>query len=439
MSFHIRDHYLYCEGIRVKDLQNAVHDSPFYLYSAAQLRANVAAYAGALTGLPARISYAVKANGNLTLLKLLRDLGCGATLVSGNELRLALLAGFDPANMVFNGNGKRRDELALAVQHGVTVNIDSEFDLAHIVQAACDADQPVDVLLRVNPDIQPDVHPYVATGMRDSKFGIRAERLPWFLDQLKRAPLLRLVGLHCHLGSTIKDVQVFHDAAVLMSDLTNAVRQQGFDLRYLNLGGGLGIDYERAGEIPTPRDLLDTLRGRLPDDLTLIVEPGRSIIGNAGALICRVIGVKHNGDKHFIVTDGSMAALIRPSLYGAYHYIGFIEPVDGEVRVFDVVGPVCESADFLGKARTLPTPHEDAGLVVYDAGAYAYAMSSSYNLQLRPAEYLVGGDRVTQIRRAETFDDVALAMSPLSVIMPPVRSADQADFLTAEFAENAEY
>lgn len=424
MGFHSRDNYLYCEGIKVKDLQNAVHDSPFYLYSTAQIRANVAAYAGALTGLPARISYAVKANGNLTLLRLLRDLGCAATLVSGNELRLALLAGFAPADMVFNGNGKRRDELALAVQHGVMINIDSEFDLAHIAQAVRDADKSVDVLLRVNPDIQPDVHPYVATGMRDSKFGIRAERLPWFLEQLKRAPLMRLVGLHCHLGSTIKDVQVFHDAAVLMGDLSTTVRGQGFDLRYLNLGGGLGIDYERAGGTPTAQELLDTLRGRLPDDLTLIVEPGRSIIGNAGALVCRVTGVKRNGDKHFIVTDGSMAALIRPSLYGAYHHIGFIEPVDGEPQVFDVVGPVCESADFLGKARSLPTPHEDAGLVVYDAGAYGYAMSSSYNLQLRPAEYLVDGDQVTQIRRAETFGDVAVAQSPLSVIMPPVRSAD---------------
>lgn len=424
MSFHTRDGYLYCEGIKVKNLQNVVQGSPFYLYSAAQLRANVAAYAGALTGLSARISYAVKANGNLTLLKMLHNLKCGATLVSGNELRLALLAGFDPADMIFNGNGKRRDELALAVQHGVTVNIDSEFDLEHIAQAAHDAAKPVDVLLRVNPDIQPDVHPYVATGMRDSKFGIRAERLPWFLERLRHAPRLRLVGLHCHLGSTIKAVQVFHDAAVLMGDLTTTVRQQGFDMRYLNLGGGLGIDYERAGETPTPQELLDALRGRLPDDLTLIVEPGRSIAGNAGVLICRVIGVKRNGDKHFIVTDGSMAALIRPSLYGAYHHIGFVEPVDGEPRVFDVVGPVCESADFLGKARTLPTPHEDAGLVVYDAGAYGYAMSSSYNLQLRPAEYLVDGDRVTQIRCAETFDDVALAQSPLSVIMPAIESAD---------------
>ncbi|MBN2394798.1 MAG: diaminopimelate decarboxylase [Anaerolineae bacterium] len=423
MSFHIRNRYLYCEEVNVKDLQNAVQDSPFYLYSAAQLRANVAAYTTALADLPARVSYAVKANGNLTLLKILRDLGYGATLVSGNELRLALRAGFPPADMILNGNGKQRDELALAVQHGVMVNIDSEFDLEHIAQAAHNTDKSVDVLLRVNPDLQPDVHPYVATGMRDSKFGIRTERVAWFLERLKRTRLLRLVGLHCHLGSTIKDIQVFRDAAILMSDLSTSIRQQGFDLRYLNLGGGLGIDYERTGGTPTPHELIDALRGLLPDGLTLIVEPGRSIVGNAGVLICRVIGVKHNGDesyngKHFIVTDGSMATLIRPSLYSAYHHIDFIEPVGGEPHVFDVVGPVCESADFLGKTRTLPTPHEDAGLVVYDAGAYSYAMSSSYNMQLRPAEYLVDGDQVTQIRRGETFDDIALALSPLSIIMP---------------------
>jgi diaminopimelate decarboxylase len=424
MSFHIRDNYLYCEEVRVKDIQDTVHASPFYLYSAAQLRANVAAYTAALNGLPARISYAVKANGNLTLLKRLRALGCGATLVSGNELRLALRAGLAPADMILNGNGKQRAELALAVQHGVMVNIDSEFDLEHIAQAARNAGAPVDVLLRVNPDLRPDVHPYVATGMRDSKFGIRAESLAWFLDRLKHEPRLRLVGLHCHLGSTIRDVQVFHDAAVLMSELTVAIRQQGFDLRYLNLGGGLGIDYARAGETPTPRTLLAAVRAQLPADLTLIIEPGRSLVGDAGALVCRVIGVKRNGAKQFIVTDGSMAALIRPALYNAYHHIGFSEPVDGEPQIFDVVGPVCESADFLGKARALPTPHEGAGLVVYDAGAYGYAMSSSYNLQLRPAEYLVDGDQVTQIRRAETFDDVALAQSALSVIMPPVRSAD---------------
>ncbi|HQE93033.1 MAG TPA: diaminopimelate decarboxylase [Anaerolineae bacterium] len=418
MHFHIDEGYLYCEQWRVRDIQERVPSSPFYLYSAAQLRENFAAYVTALAGLKARVFYAVKANGNLTLLRILRELGSAATLVSGNELRMALLAGFMPEDLLLNGNGKRSDELALAVRHGVMVNIDSEFDLAHIAQTAREVHKPVDVLLRVNPDIGVDVHPYVATGMRDSKFGIRAEHLTEFLDRLQQNPLLHLVGLHCHLGSTIKDMPVFHNAATLMRDLFVAIRTQGFALRYLNLGGGLGIDYEHTGAYPTPADWIGTLRDRLPEDVTLIVEPGRSIVGNAGALIGRVLGVKANGDKRFIVTDSSMAELLRPSLYGAYHHIGFSEPVDGAVQTFDIVGPVCESADFLGKARDLPTPHEGAGLVVYDAGAYGYAMSSNYNLRTRPAEYLVDGDRLIQIRRAETFDDLTLALSPLSVIMP---------------------
>ncbi len=413
MQFYLRDGYLYCEQLSVKDILERVSDTPFYLYSAAQLRENFTAYAHALAGMNARVFYALKANSNPTLLVILRELGSGATLVSGNELRMALRAGFAPGNMLFNGNGKRRDELMLAAQHGVLLNVDSEFDLEHIIQVARAVNRPLDVLLRVNPDIRPDVHPYVATGMRNSKFGIRAERLMGFLDRLKPVPLVRLVGLHCHLGSTIKDVRVFRDAAALMGDLFNAGRDRGFDVRYLNLGGGLGIDYERTGVYPTPADLIGAMRGLLPDNATLIVEPGRSIVGSAGVLICRVLGVKTNGDRHFIVTDGSMTELLRPSLYGAYHHVGFIEPIDDEVRTFDIVGPVCESADFLGKARELPTPPEGAGLVVYDAGAYGYAMSSNYNLRTRPAEYLVDGDRLLQIRRAETFDD--LTLTPLSL------------------------
>ncbi|MFB3040932.1 MAG: diaminopimelate decarboxylase, partial [Candidatus Poribacteria bacterium] len=210
---------------------------------------------------------------------------------------------------------------------------------------------------------------------------------------------------HCHLGSTIKKVRIFRDATVLMMEFIETIRNEGFDLKYLNIGGGLGIDYEKTGEyIPTPSHLIDSIGDVLPDDVELIIEPGRSIIGNAAVFVNRVTGVKTNGNKHFIVIDGSMAELIRPSLYDTYQHIDFIEPVDGEVKTYDVVGPVCESADFLGKDRPLPTPHEGAGLIVYDAGAYCYAMSSNYNLKMRPPEYLVDGDRLIQIRRAETFE-----------------------------------
>ena len=406
MSFAFKDGYLYCEGLRVKDIQEEVPESPFYLYSLAQLTANYKAYESALEGIESIIGYAVKANNNLTVLKHLCELGSGAVLVSGNELRMALAAGFRPTRTVFNGNGKTVSELTFAAEHEVIINIDSEFDLQHIQHAAKTVGKAVDVLIRINPDVDPEVHPYVSTGIKDSKFGIRNERLDWFLESIRAEPLLNLAGVHCHLGSTIKKVRIFRDATILMMEWIEKIRAEGFELKYLNIGGGLGIDYEKTGEdIPTPAHLIDSIRDVLTDNIAIIIEPGRSIIGNTAVFVNRVVGVKTNGNKHFIVTDGSMAELIRPSLYDAYQHIDFIEPVDGEVRTYDVVGPVCESADFLGKDRPLPTPHEGAGLIVHDAGAYCYAMSSNYNIKMRPPEYLVDGNRLIRIRRAETFED----------------------------------
>ncbi|MDE0503493.1 MAG: diaminopimelate decarboxylase, partial [Candidatus Poribacteria bacterium] len=351
------------------------------------------AYETALEGLESIIGYAIKANNNLAILRHLRKLGSGAVLVSGNELRIAMAAGFDPEQMLLNGNGKTHPELILAARHGVMINVDSEFDFEHIQQAARVAEKTVNVLIRINPDVDPQVHHYVSTGIKNSKFGIRNERLHWFLDRINDDSRLNLVGVHCHLGSTIKKTSIFRDATELMMEFIDEIRSQGFEVKYLNIGGGLGIDYERTGEaIPSPADLIDSIRDLLTSDVGLIIEPGRSIIGNTAAFVNRVVGVKTNGNKNFIVTDGSMAELIRPSLYDTYQHIDFIEPVDAEIEAYDVVGPVCESADFLGKDRSLSTPHEGAGLVVYDAGAYCYAMSSNYNLKMRPPEYLVDGE-----------------------------------------------
>ncbi|KAF2301873.1 hypothetical protein GH714_030084 [Hevea brasiliensis] len=374
-----------------------VEKRPFYLYSKPQITRNFEAYRDALEGLRSIIGYAIKANNNLKILEHLRQLGCGAVLVSGNELRLALHAGFDPARYsymdllmlafrvigkigvtdelsvklfayltqanvsmsrcIFNGNGKLLEDLVLAAQEGVFVNVDSEFDLENIVAAARIAGKKVNVLLRINPDVDPQVHPYVATGNKNSKFGIRNEKLQWFLDAVKAHPNeLKLVGAHCHLGSTITKV----------------------------------------------RELV------LSRNLNLIIEPGRSLIANTCCLVNRVTGVKTNGTKNFIVIDGSMAELIRPSLYGAYQHIELVSPAptNAEVSTFDVVGPVCESADFLGKDRELPTPAERAGLVVHDAGAYCMSMASTYNLKMRPPEYWVEEDgSVAKIRHGETFED----------------------------------
>ncbi|TYH90249.1 hypothetical protein ES332_A13G037100v1 [Gossypium tomentosum] len=395
------DGFLYCEDTKVQGIMEKVEKRPFYLYSKPQITRNVEAYKEALEGLKnSIIGYAIKANNNLKILQHLRKLGCGAVLVSGNELRC-----------IFNGNGKILEDLILAAQEGVFVNVDSEFDLENIVTAAKVAGRKVNVLLRINPDVDPQVHPYVATGNKNSKFGIRNEKLQWFLDAVKAHPNeLKLVGAHCHLGSTITKVDIFRDAAVLMVNYIDEIRAQGFEVDYLNIGGGLGIDYYHSGAVlPTPRDLIDTVRELvLSRNLNLVIEPGRSLIANTCCLVNRVTGVKTNGTKNFIVIDGSMAELIRPSLYDAYQHIELVSPTppDADVSTFDVVGPVCESADFLGKERELPTPAKGTGLVVHDAGAYCMSMASTYNLKMRPPEYWVEEDgSVTKIRHGETFED----------------------------------
>lgn len=403
--------YMTCESVRIRDIQDSLETSPVYIYSKAQIESNYKAYQEALTGLDSIIGYAIKANNNLRIVELLRSLGSGAVLVSGNELRLAVKAGMDMTKTIFNGNGKTSKELEFAVECGCLINIDSEFDLEHIVTASKKAGKQANVLIRINPDVDPQVHPYISTGLASSKFGIRNSHLQWFLDRIRDEDSLVLAGVHCHLGSTIKKVSIFKDAAEIMLGFISEIRRQGFDtLKFLNIGGGLGIDYERLGEnIPRPVDLISTIRPQLVEaKLTIIVEPGRSMIGNTAIMASEVIGVKTNGSKNFIVTDGSMAELIRPSLYDAYQFISLTEP-GGEVDTFDIVGPVCESADFLGKERVLPRPKEGAGLAVMDCGAYCYAMASNYNMKVKPVEVLVDGSSWKIIRKAETFDDIMAA------------------------------
>jgi len=401
MAFTYRNGYLYCEQLRVRELIDHIGRTPFYLYSRTRLEKNFAAYAS-LEREDDIVAYAVKANGNLGILRELVAMGAGAVLVSGGELALARAAGVAPERTIFNGNGKTFEELKQAAAYGSLINIDSEFDLAHIEAVGGGLGRRINALIRVNPDIAPDVHPYVATGVRDSKFGIDRDRVADFFDRIKQARHVDLVGVHCHLGSTINDIAVYHEAATAMLEVLRAARASGFDARYVNIGGGLGID--AAGRAAS--DLMHSLHTVVGDEAALIVEPGRSIVGDAGIFVCRVIGVKETHERRFIVADGSMAEFIRPSLYNAHHTIAFVEPVAGPLDRFDVVGPVCESGDFLGRERQLAAPHEGAGVAVFEAGAYGYAMSSNYNARLRPAEYLVDGDRWTCIRRAEEPDDL---------------------------------
>lgn len=423
-AFQRRDGYLYLEDVRLADLLQAGLATPFFIYSAAELARCYQAYADAARGMDATIGYAVKANHQPALLRHFLAQGArdaathgapaaraGMTVVSGNELQLALQVGCAPAHIVMHGNGKRPEELQAAIAAGVLVSLDSPFDLRHALQAARRLSRPAQVLLRVNPDIDPQVHPYIATGMRDAKFGMSPAQIQALLPELAAArEALVLRGLHCHLGSTLSSIAPFRDAAALTIALALDLRASGFPtIDAVDLGGGLGIDYHGDRPAPTPADLLQPLRALLGGTgLRLHLEPGRSLVASAGALVGRVLGVKEQeGGRRYLVCDASMAQLLRPCLYDAYHRIELCGPPQrAELLRCDVVGPICESADFLGRDRDLPTPAEGDGLVIRDAGAYGFAMASRYNLNLLPAEYLVTGASVRCVRRAETLADL---------------------------------
>eukprot|EP00798_Chlamydomonas_sp_ICE-L_P011475 gene11475-34191_t len=419
------DGFLYVDNMKAEEVRKQVNESPFYMYSKDRITSNYKAYTEALEGLDYIIGYAVKANNNLKIMQHLQKLGSGAVLVSGNELKLATAAGFDPKRTVFNGNGKLPWELELAVEKGVLINVDSEFDFFNIKAAAQKLNKPARLMLRINPDVDPQVHPYVSTGLAGSKFGIRNTHLQCFWTRSRRSPSASWlvftptwvppsprvngveVGVHSHLGSTITKVNIFRDAALIMTDFIKKINEEGFELSYLNIGGGLGIDYMHKDDVlPTPTDLINTVRDLVKSSgLTLIIEPGRSMVATSSALLNTVTGVKTNGNKNFIVVDGSMSTLIRPSLYDTYQHIELTCPSDAPKQVFDIVGPVCESADFLGKDRELPTPNAGDGIVVHDAGAYCMTMASTYNLKMRPCEYWVEDGQLVKIRHGETFDD----------------------------------
>lgn len=403
--------------------------TPFFVYSEAQLRADWQAYAQAVAGHRAIVAYAVKANHNPVLMQRLHALGAAATVVSADELHHARQLGFGAPRLLLHGSGKRTRDLDAALLAEALVSVDSEFDLEHLAQRATALGRAARVLLRVNPNIDPKVHPYICTGLDDSKFGMSEARVEALRPRLGQLPQLAVSGLHCHLGSTLRSAAPVRDAARLLLPLLARLRSDGHPIDTLDLGGGLGIDYHHGTAppeppLPTPGELLAPL-WPLVDELgvQLWLEPGRSLVGRCGALIGRVIGLKRTPSKRFLVVDASMAQLIRPCLYQAYHHIELLEPAaapaaESDDEPCDIVGPICESADFLGLSRRLGTPREGDGVIIYDAGAYGFAMASRYNLQLLCAEYLVAGTEVRCIRRAETYDDFARTFTDHEVSLP---------------------
>jgi len=407
-SFTYQEGRLYCEGVPLEAIADAV-GTPTYVYSGGAILDAYDAYERALAGLPHLVCYAVKANMNLAVLDLLARAGAGADILSGGELYRALRAGFEPQRIVFAGVGKSRDEIREGLKADVLCfNVESAAELAVIDEVARAEGTRARIAIRVNPDIDPQTHPYISTGLKTSKFGISHREAR---DVYRRAAGLagiEVAGIHMHIGSQLTKITPIADSLARVADLVEALREDGIALRYLDVGGGLGIRY-RDESPPAQREYVQALRPLLERlGLTVLLEPGRSIVGNAGALLTRVIYRKATEGRRFLIVDAAMNDLIRPALYNAHHEIRpAVEAVSSTpVEVVDVVGPVCESADFLAKERSMPALSEGALLAVLSAGAYSFAMASNYNARTRAAEVLVQGDRFQVVRRRESYEDL---------------------------------
>ena len=404
--FEYRDGRLHAEDVPVADIAATV-GTPCYIYSRATIERHWRAFDQAFGQHPHLVCYAVKANSNLAVLNVLARLGSGFDIVSGGELERVLAAGGDPGKIVFSGVGKRRDELERALEMDIRCfNVESEAELALLERVAAERGQRAPVSLRINPDVDADTHPYISTGLKQNKFGIEVERALAVYARAAASPHLEVVGVDCHIGSQLTRVAPFVDALERVLALVGRLEAQGIAIRHLDLGGGLGIRY-RDEEPPLPAEhaaaLLERLRDR-PHEI--LIEPGRAIVGNAGILVTRVELLKQGEDKSFAVVDAAMNDLLRPALYSAWQAIIPVEPrAVGEPHRYDVVGPICETGDFLGKDRELNIEPGDL-LAVRSAGAYGFAMSSNYNSRPRAAEVMVDGGRFQVVRRRETVAEL---------------------------------
>ena len=397
---------LRCDGVSLDDAAERF-GTPLYVYSAAALADAYRAYDRAFAAVPHRICYALKANSSGALLRILAGLGAGADIVSGFELKAALRAGFPAGRIVFSGVGKTDAELAQGLEAGLSeFNAESESEIARLSRAAAGSGRRARVTLRVNPDIDPRSHPYISTGLRENKFGVDIAEAPAILSRVRSLPGITITGVQCHIGSQITDLDPLEDAARELAALSRQLLTEGFPLETIDVGGGLGVDYE-GGTPPDPQALaariLPALQG-LP--LTLLVEPGRSLVAPAGALLTRVLDLKENRGKLFVIVDAGMNDLLRPALYHAFHRVEPVTARERPTRRADVVGPVCETGDFLARDRNLEVPDPGELYVVRDAGAYGVVMSSNYNLRPRAAEALVENGQARLIRRRETFEDL---------------------------------
>jgi len=405
--FQYRDDVLHCEEMPIPTIAREV-GTPFYCYSHATLTRHFRVFDEAFGPIPHLICFALKANSNLSILKLFGGMGGGADVVSGGELFRALRAGIPPDRIVYAGVGKSREEIAYALKSDILMfNVESSQELQLISDVATNMGVEARVALRINPDVDPKTHPYISTGLKKSKFGIDISQAVEAYELARELPRIRVVGIHQHIGSQITEVGPFVDALAKIAELTRELRALELDIRYLDVGGGLGITYKDE-DPPALRVFAEALIGVVKDlECTIVLEPGRVIVGNAGILVTRVLYTKQSQGKDFVVVDAGMNDLIRPSLYGSYHAIIPVHRVEGTRSLTaDVVGPICESGDFLAKDRELPAVQPGDLLAVMSAGAYGFTMASNYNARPRLAEVLGKGDRYLVIRRRESYEDL---------------------------------
>jgi diaminopimelate decarboxylase len=409
--FEYRGGEMFAEGVPVAKIAREV-GTPAYIYSLATLRRHYRVFDEAFGKTPHLVCFSVKSNSNLAVLRTFAKEGSGFDIVSGGELFRALKAGGDPKKIVFSGVGKNRAEIEYALKSGILMfNVESEQELSFVDEVARALGQRAPISLRINPDVDPKTHPYISTGMKKSKFGIELKRSAELYKKALTLKNVEVIGVDCHIGSQLTSIGPFVDALARVREyldrvLAGTLRKEGADIRYLDLGGGLGIRYKDE-QPPEPQEYAASLiKGLEGLNVTIILEPGRVMVGNAGILVTEVLYLKEHEEKKFVVVDGGMNDLIRPALYGSYQAIRPVAETKAETIVADVVGPICESGDFFAKDREVPRPTPGDLLAVMSAGAYGFTMASNYNSHPRPPEVLVDGDKYYVVRERESLDDL---------------------------------
>ncbi|GAB4438852.1 MAG: diaminopimelate decarboxylase [bacterium] len=405
--FNYINNELYCEDVPLKKIAEEF-GTPLYVYSGKTILRHYKAFDNSFASHEHLVCYSVKANSNTALLALLAKEGSGFDIVSGGELYRAIKAGANPGKIVFSGVGKTEEEIEMALAAGILMfNVESEAELNFIDYVAERLNKKAPVSFRINPDVNPLTHPYISTGLKKNKFGVPYERAIELYKKAKALKNVDVVGIDCHIGSQITQLSPFIEAVEKIKALINEIEAMGIEIKYIDLGGGLGISYKDE-EPPHPNEYGEAILKHFEGvDKTLLFEPGRVIVGNAGVMLTKVLYLKENVEKRFVIVDAAMNDLARPALYGSYHTVApVVQTENAESITCDIVGPVCESTDYFAKDRAIAKPQKGDLLCIMSAGAYGFSMSSNYNSRLRAAEVLVLKDRYFLIRERDTFESL---------------------------------